>query len=123
MLERIATLCKKHGITFAGLEKSLGFANGSIAKTNEKTQINRLKSIADFFGVTVDYLINGDNEEPTSSSGKKYYFSDETAEAAQELFDDPDLRVLFDAAKDSRPEDLRLAADMLRRLKETNIDG
>lgn len=123
MLERIADLCKEHGTTFAGLEKSLGFANGSIAKTNEKTQITRLKAIADFFGVTIDYLINGDSEEPTSTSGKKYYFSDETAEAAQELFDNKDMRLLFEAAKGSRPEDLKMTADFLRRLKETNPEG
>lgn len=123
MLERIADLCKKHGTTFAGLEKSLGFANGSIAKTNEKTQITRLKAIADFFGVTIDYLINGDNEDPTSTSGKKYYFSDETAEAAQELFESKEMRLLFDAAKGSRPEDLKMAEDFLRRLKETNPEG
>ncbi|HAB94850.1 MAG TPA: XRE family transcriptional regulator, partial [Lachnospiraceae bacterium] len=33
------------------------------------------------------------------------------------------MRVLFDAAQDSRPEDLQMAADLLRRLKKTNPDG
>ena len=54
---------------------------------------------------------------------KMYYFTAETAEAAQELFDDPDLRALFDAAKDCPPEVLRSTADLLRRLKQTNPDG
>lgn len=59
MIERIRYLCSEHGITFAGLEKALSFANGSIAKTNEKTQISRIKTIADYFNVSVDYLITG----------------------------------------------------------------
>lgn len=52
-----------------------------------------------------------------------YYLNPETAKLAQEVFDDPNLRVLFDAAKNSRPEDLRMAADLLKRLKGTNPDG
>ncbi len=90
-----------------------------------------LEAIADFFNVDIDYLIGRTNKttflpdshpsSDTSSSG--YYINPETAKAAQEVFDDPNLRILFDAAKDSRPEDIRMAADMLKRFKETNPDG
>lgn len=65
MLERIRQLCKEKGLTFAGLEKALGFANASIAKTNEKTQICRLKQIADYFNVSIDYLVYG-SETPNN---------------------------------------------------------
>jgi hypothetical protein len=39
---------------------------------------------------------------------------------AQEIFDNSDLRILFDAAKDSSPEQLKLAAEMLRQFKKTS---
>lgn len=52
-----------------------------------------------------------------------YYDDDETAEIAQELYENEDMRLLFDAAKDSRPEDLKMAADLLKRLKATNPEG
>ena len=119
-------LCKKKGVRpyHVSLETGVSTATISSWKTGRYTpKTEKLQKLADYFGVTVDYLLTGEAPEQESSSGKKYYFSDETAEVAQELFDDPDLRVLFDSARDSRPEDLRLAADMLRRLKETNIDG
>ena len=61
-------------------------------------------------------------EEPVSSE-REYYINPETANVAQEIFDNPDLRALFDAGKDSKPEDLRMAAELLTRLKETNRDG
>lgn len=115
MLERIKALCAEHGTNLFQLEKALGFANGSIAKTDEKTQSGRLKAIADYFGVTVDYLLTG--ETPT------YYTDPETAAIAQEVFEDPELRILFDAARGSRPEDIRMAAEMLKRFKMTNPDG
>ena len=57
------------------------------------------------------------------SSDTGYYINPETAQIAQELFEDKDLRVLFDAARDSKPEDLQMAADLLRRLKGTNPNG
>lgn len=54
---------------------------------------------------------------------QEYYYNAETAKVAQAIFDDSDLHALFDAARDSKPEDLKMAADLLKRLKGTNIDG
>lgn len=52
-----------------------------------------------------------------------YYLNPETAQIAQQVFDDPNLRILFDAARDVKPENIRLAAEMLKRFKETNPNG
>jgi len=54
---------------------------------------------------------------------QEYYTDPETARRAQEVFDDPNLRVLFDAASGAKPEDIQMAADLLKRLKGTNLDG
>lgn len=59
----------------------------------------------------------------TYERGEIYYDDDETAEMAQALYENEDMRLLFDAAKDSRPEDLKMAADLLKRLKATNTEG
>ena len=64
MLERIRRLCKEKGISIAKLEKDLGFANGSIAKSDEKIQSIRLWQIADYFNVTMEYLLNGIKHDP-----------------------------------------------------------
>lgn len=58
------------------------------------------------------------DDEPLS-----YYLNPETAMIAQMLFENPEYHVLFDAAQGSSPENLLLAADLLRRLKGTNRDG
>ena len=54
----------------------------------------------------------------------KYYLNEETAKVAQEIFENKELRVLFDAARDANPEDLRTTYDMLMALKrkEQNTD-
>lgn len=114
MIERIRELCKKNGTSLAAVEKQLGFANGSLAKTDEKTQSVRIKALADYFGVSMEYLLTGK---------KEYYFSDETAAAAQEMFDDPDLHALMDAARGCPADVIRNTAQLLKRFKETNPDG
>lgn len=114
MVERIRELCAKNGTNLASLEKILGFANGSLAKSDGKIQSVRLKAVADYFGVTMEYLLQG---------GKDYYLNAETSKKAQELFDDPDMSLLFDAARGNTPDNLRMAAEMLKKLKETNPDG
>lgn len=53
----------------------------------------------------------------------EYYTDPETARIAQEIFDDPHLHALFNAARGSKPKSLELAADMLTELKGTNPDG
>lgn len=84
---------------------------------------DKLQRIADVLNVSIEFLLTGQEPEHESTTGKKYYFSDETAEAAQELFDDPDLHALFSMAKDSGPENVRFVTEMLRRLKDTNPEG
>lgn len=62
--EIILKLCKQRGIAGTALEKELGFGRGSIGKLkNGKTTAERLQKIADYFGVTVDYLMTGEEPE------------------------------------------------------------
>ena len=112
--ERIESLRKERKISQGNLEKELGFSNGSISKwKTSMPKPERLQKIADYFGVTVDYLMTG-NE---SDGKERYYTNDETASIAQEIFDNKELRLLFDAAKDAHPEDLQTVHQMLLALK------
>lgn len=114
MYERIENMRKSVGISQGKLEKELGFSNGSISKWKNSTPTpDRLQKIADYFGVSVDYLIKGEEKD-----SKEYYINPETAELAQTLFENKDLRVLFDAAKDATPEDLQTTYNMLMALKK-----
>ena len=61
--------------------------------------------------------------EKESTSGRKYYFDDETAEIAEEMFQDKNLRALFDAARGTSPQEMRIAAEMLAHFKESNPNG
>lgn len=62
--ERIKTLCKENGITVNKLEKTLGFGTGYVAKLDNSTpNTAKIQLIADFFNVSLDYLMNGKEPE------------------------------------------------------------
>lgn len=109
--ERLESLRKSRKISQATLEKELGFSNGSVSKWKNSTPTpDRMKKLAEYFGVSVEWLITGENPD-------RYYLNDETAKVAQEIFENKELRVLFDAARDAKPEDLKTTYDMLMALK------
>lgn len=64
LYDRIKALCDEHKIAVTKLESELGFARGSIGKLrNQKgTNSERVETIAGFFGVSVDYLMTGEEK-------------------------------------------------------------
>lgn len=75
-----------------------------------------LEAFADFYNVDIDYLL-GRSSKTTRARGAGYYFDPETAKVAEEMRENKELKILFDAARDASPEDLRTAYDMLMALK------
>lgn len=63
-LDIIKDLCKEKGISISKLEKTLNIGNGAIAKsTSNYMRSDRLKAIADYFGVTMEYLMTGEEDK------------------------------------------------------------
>lgn len=126
-VERILEICKERNIPVSRVERQLGFSNGYIKKVkNGNISADRLQMIAEYLSLPSEYLVTGkmpEREAVNSLGGTKYYFSDETAQVAQEIFEKPGLRMLFDAARDAKPEDLITMANLLERLKKTNPEG
>lgn len=115
-VERIKSICKERKIPVSRLEKDLNFGNAYIAGLKKGTvPDDRLGLISKYLNVSVEYLMTG--EETEKEGVETYYLNDETAEIAQEIFENKELRLLFDAAKDAQPEDLQTVHQMLLALK------
>lgn len=114
-VERVKSICKDRKIPISKLEKDCGFSNGYIGQLRKGVlPDDRLIKISEYLNLSVDYLMTG--EKRVEMDG--YYYNKETAEMAQQLFENKDLRVLFDAAKDASPEDLKTTHEMLMALKK-----
>lgn len=116
MYEIFEQLLQKFGVTTAEVCKATGIGQSTISNWKNRRNLiggKNAKLIADYFGVSVDYLMTGNEKK----GGEKYYLNEETAAMAQMIFENKELKMLFDTAANSTPEDLKTAHDMLLALK------
>ena len=124
MYEIFAKLLELKGLKAADVSRATGIKSPVFSewkKGKSKPNTEKMIKIANFLGVSVEYLTTGEEKE----GEKKYYLNEETAKAAQEIFENKELRMLFDAARDADPEDLRALHNMalaLKRKERGNID-
>ena len=63
-VERVKTICKDRKIPISKLERDLGYSNGYIGQLRKGTFPNdRLKEIAEYLEVSIDYLMTGKEKE------------------------------------------------------------
>ena len=106
---------KVNGITLASYMHVSSATISDWTNGKKMPRMDKITSLANYFRIKKSDLLEEHSET--------YYLNPETAQIAQEIFDDSELHALFDAARNSKPEDMRMAADLLRRLKGTNPDG
>lgn len=62
--ERIKELANERGISLPELEATLGFGNSTIVKWDKSVpNAEKLNTVAKYFGVSMDYLLNGASPE------------------------------------------------------------
>ena len=102
----IKSFAAKIGIPYTSL---LSMLNGSIGGAAVESVIK----ICEELDISVESL---KNEEIDSPQG--YYLDPETARLAQEIYDNPDLRVLMDASRKLAPDDVKTVADLVTKMKK-----
>ena len=115
MYEIFEQLMKANGYTAYKVSRETGIAQSTLSdwkKGKSTPKTDKLQKIADLFNVSLHYLTTGEEKE-----NETYYLNEETAKMAQEIFENKELRVLFDAARNSSPEDLQTVHSMLLALK------
>lgn len=66
IVDRIRTLCEEKGMTINKLEKETGIGRGNIARWDKhRPNIDNVQKVADYFGVTTDYILTGNENKPT----------------------------------------------------------
>lgn len=114
------------GLSQQELARMLGISRSSVSmfeRGEREPGIEILELIADYFNVDMNYLI-GKSAYTTNVRGASvgYYISPEVAAYAQELFENPELRVLMDATRDVKKEDLEFITQMVLKLKQNKDD-
>ena len=68
LYERIIALCKERGVAVARLERECGLGNATIRGWEVSSPtVERLKRVADYFGVSLDFFFTDDSIAKTKS--------------------------------------------------------
>ena len=106
------------GYTQAELADVLGISRSRIGMYEtgaREPDFETLEIIADFFNVDTDYLL-GRTNKTASIPNTGYYLNEETAKLAQEMFEDEDMRSLFDMKRNMPPERFKTHMEFMKNL-------
>lgn len=116
MYEVFARLLAQKGYKVADVAKATGISPSTFSdwkKGRYAVKADKLQIIAEFLGVSVDYLMKGN--DTLSEDAPSYFFDEEAREAARFLHDNPQYKVLFQASQKVRPEDIGFIKEMIER--------
>lgn len=118
MAYKVKEIMKRKGIGNKELaEKAnipLGTLNKIIYGETENPTLGNMQAIASALGCTLDDFVSNGSPEDTAS----YYLDPAAAEAARELYERPELKVLFDASRNVTKEDVLDVAKILEKFKQ-----
>ena len=110
--ERLKELRKAKGLSQATLAERLGMSKSTIGmyETGDiKPSVEAIEALAEFFNVNKGYLMG---EEDYGL----YYMDPAVVEMARELYERPEMRVLFDASRNATKEDIEAVASILEKM-------
>lgn len=119
MAQNIRYYMNKRNITQTELCNTLGFKMPTFSDwVNAKTypRIDKIELMANYFGISKADLVE-------ERSDTDYYLDKDSAEAAQFLFENPEYKVLFDASRKVKKEDIDFVADMIKRVAGNDDTG
>lgn len=108
----------EHGLTMKELAQKVGVSEGTISRweSGEIANMRRsaMVSLSKVLDISPETLMGWDSDAPATDG---YYDDPDTAELAEKLRTDPELKVLFSAAQDLSPEEMQQAANYIKFLK------
>ena len=114
--KRLNEMLQEREKTQGDLARYLNVSKGAVSTWCLGKNVPRpekIDMICEFFNCSRADLLN----EVQTSGLNKYYFDDEAAELAQFLYENPEYKVMFDAARNISKEDIELVRQMLDRMK------
>ena len=113
--QKLSKLLTDSDMTQADLANLLGVSESTVGKWILKKAFPRMsiiEKLSVIFNRPKAYFYDGHEERQT------YYLNPETAQLAQEIHDNPDLRILMDASRKLSPDDIKFVVDLVTRMKK-----
>ena len=122
MARNIQYYMDKYGKTRQDMCEALGVKYTTFTdwvKANSYPRIDKIELMANYFGISKADLV----EEHTDQSANQYYLNDDAREMAQFLYENPEYKVLFDASRKVKKEDIGFVKQMIDRVRGDSDDS
>lgn len=121
MYEIFSKLLQKNGVTPYKVSKETGVSQSTLSdwKRGISTpKSDKLQKIADYFGVSLGYLM-GTEDEPNAidKENNPIVLDDDALELLEELKERPEMRTLFSVSRKATKEDILKAVKIIEALK------
>ena len=81
-------------------------------------RMGKVQLLADYFGIGKSDLIDEKEDSPIDH----YYLNEDAREMAQFMFENPEYKVLFDASRKVKKEDIPFVKEMIDRMRGDSDD-
>lgn len=82
-------------------------------------RMGKVQALADYFHINKSDLIE---DKSNSNEEETYYLNDDARDMAQFLYENPDYKVLFDASRKVKKEDIDFVKQMIDRMSNKGDD-
>ena len=115
--KRLNHFLELNGYNQADLARHMNVSTATTAKWctgQNMPRIDKIQSICNWLGIEKSDLL----EDKSEDSG--YYLNADARDLAQFLFENPDYKILFDASRKVKKEDIQFIKDMMDRMTGNN---
>lgn len=80
-------------------------------------RMGKIQALADYFHINKSDLLE---DKSNSNKEETYYLNDDARDMAQFLYENPDYKVLFDASRKVKKEDIQFVKEMIDRMSNND---
>lgn len=116
LYETIRDLCRRNGLSVSAMCLNLGMSKSTMSdlKSGRKKSLSSetLSRISQYLGVSVDYLLTGEEKEKPLVNG-----DEELTEYLEELKNRPEKRMLFSVTKNATKAQIEAIVKMIEEMQ------
>ena len=122
--ENIRFLRTKKGYSQDDIANMLGYKSFTTIQKWEygvsEPPLKALKKLSEIFNIDMNDLATKKLSYNTNEDNNVYYLDDDARDMAQFLYENPDYKVLFDASRKVKKEDIQFVKEMIDRMSNNN---
>ena len=123
LYNKIEMLCKENNTDVTKMCREINIPRSSLSELKagrvKSISIERIEAIADYFGVTADFLRGkeDDNIKAFDETGEPLFLDEEVREIVDSLRTRPEMKILFSASKKATKEDILKTVKIIEALR------